>query len=493
MHLSSVTANTGFEHDLASQVRQCTLAVDVTFWRSCQETRGSQGPETGVGINYLLEVGPHGAMRRAVKETLDALSQPTSVVIYDSLLTRDVSAAETANRATGRLFCSGYPLNLNAVNGITDEATAAMLVDLPEYPFNHSQRYWFESRISKNIRFREHARNDLLGVQVPDWNPSEARWRMYLRLSDNEWLRDHKISGNLLYPAAAMLTMAVEAVRQLADPTKRVLGFRLNESVFDKALIVPHTPEGNEIEFYLRPSEVSSFTTSAKWFDFKLCSYEDDSWNDHCRGTISVEYESDFTAEGKREKQEHQEYLLSRARALGQGCNIVVDSASLYEICETYGLTFGPSFQTLKSIHYNMGREATALVQVKEAARPTQRDNHTIHPSTLDGILQTIFPALAKGGQEPIQTIIPSFIHDIWLSADICAKDSTVLLASTKAKLRGFREAECSVTVSDPSGGSLLAEVSGLRVTQSPTLKRLARGSGDVSASISIGSLMLTF
>ncbi|KAF1828904.1 reducing type I polyketide synthase [Decorospora gaudefroyi] len=393
-------------------------------------------------INYLLEVGPHGALRRAVKETLDTLPQ-SSPSVYDTLLTRNVSAIEAGHKAMGRLFCSGHPLNLNAVN-CDSRGVASMMVDLPEYPFNHSQRYWFESRISKNIRFREHARNDLLGVQVQDWNSSDARWRTYMRLSGNEWLRDHKITGNQLYPAAAMFTMAIEASRQLADSTKRISGFRLKDSVFEKALIMPSTPEGIEIQFSMRPSTVSNFTTSSKWFEFRLCSYESGTWSDHCHGKISVEYESDLTTEGKQEKLKQEESLIAQAKVLGQGCNITLDSASLYEICETCGLTFGPSFQTLT---------------------PTHRKNHVIHPSTLDGILQTIFPAFAKGGQEPIKTLIPSFINDFWISGEICNVNSTELLASTKAKTRGFREAECTIIVSDPSETRLLATVSGYHLT----------------------------
>ena len=414
-------------------------------------------------INYLLEVGPHGALRRAVKETVDSLPQ-SSTPVYDSVLTRDVSALVAINKAMGRLFASGYILDLDVLNRL-DLARTSMLVDLPEYPFNHSQRYWFESRISRNIRFREYARNDLLGVQVPDWNPSEARWRMYLRLSDNEWIRDHKITGNLLYPAAAMFTMAIEASRQLADSTKHISGFRLKETVFEKALIVPSTPEGVEIQFYMRPAKMSSFATSIKWYEYKLSSFENESWNDHCRGLIAIEYDEDLSAEGQKERNHKNTALLSSAHVFRQRCNITVDSASLYEICETYGLTFGPAFQTLTSIGYNMEREATATVQVKEPARPTKLNNHVIHPSTLDGILQTIFPALAKGGQEPIQTVIPSFIQDLWVSSDICAPSSTALLASTKANMRSFREAECSITVSDPDGVRMLAEVSGYRVT----------------------------
>ena len=69
-----------------------------------------------------------------------------------------------------------------------------MAVDLPSYPFNHSKRYWDESRISKNFRFRKHPRHELLGTPVPDWNQLEPRWRNFLRVSESSWIVEHEVS-----------------------------------------------------------------------------------------------------------------------------------------------------------------------------------------------------------------------------------------------------------------------------------------------------------
>ncbi|KAK3687885.1 hypothetical protein B0T22DRAFT_439466 [Podospora appendiculata] len=367
------------------------------------------------------ELWPHGALRRPVKDILGTLPKATSV-IYDTFLARYHAASDTFLEALGRLFCQGLSFNMQALNMIDsdDSDEVEMLIDVPGYPFNHSQRYWLESRISKNQRFRKHPPHEFLGTQVPDWNPSEARWRKYI--------------------PAGMLAMAIEAARQIADPERKITGFRIKEAVFDKALIVPTTSEGVEIQFYLQSSRISNFAASPSWSNFKLCSYENGDWLDHCRGSIMVELEgSPTTEDGKHEKQRQQEQNLEIARGLYDGCNISVESKSFYETLDICGLGFGSSFQTLHSIRYNMNQEATALVQIGDKFRPTTTGTHIIHPTTLDGVLQSVFPALTKGGQDAIQTLVPTFVQDLWISSGICDASIESLRVCTTGPNEGVR------------------------------------------------------
>lgn len=146
-------------------------------------------------VQVLLEVGPHGALQSACKDTLSA--QQISIP-FSSTLRRNTDAINSALDAVGRIFCEGCIVDLNAVNHDSnydagDDVTAKMLVDLPGYVFNHSQSYWPESRFSKNFRFRKYPRHDLLGSSVPDWNPSEPRWRNIIRISENPWVEDHQV------------------------------------------------------------------------------------------------------------------------------------------------------------------------------------------------------------------------------------------------------------------------------------------------------------
>ena len=67
------------------------------------------------GANLLVEVGPHAALQRPVKDTVSAIAKSTEFD-YDSLLKRETSDLESCIEFIGRLRCSGYPVDLIPVN-----------------------------------------------------------------------------------------------------------------------------------------------------------------------------------------------------------------------------------------------------------------------------------------------------------------------------------------------------------------------------------------
>jgi acyl transferase domain-containing protein len=146
-------------------------------------------------VDDIVEIGPQAALRSPVRQILGADSKLRSINYY-SLLSKDKSATMSALSLAGNLFSRGQSVALENVNSSTGsaQADAKMLIGLPAYPWNHSEKYWFESRLSKDYRFRKHPRHDLLGAPVADWNPSEPRWRHFLRTAENPWIKDHKVS-----------------------------------------------------------------------------------------------------------------------------------------------------------------------------------------------------------------------------------------------------------------------------------------------------------
>jgi acyl transferase domain-containing protein len=143
-----------------------------------------------IKIDHILELGPHSVLQGACKDILKEMDKGSSVK-YLSLLVRNLSALDTSFSVFGDLYAAGYPINLSLLN--KDDHTCRALPDLPEYPFNHEKSYWHESRISKNHRLREFARNDLLGLPDPNQNPLEGRWRNIIRVSEMPWVQDHKV------------------------------------------------------------------------------------------------------------------------------------------------------------------------------------------------------------------------------------------------------------------------------------------------------------
>jgi acyl transferase domain-containing protein len=129
-----------------------------------------RGGSNKCGKDILLEIGPHSALQRPTKDTIKEVPGAKDFD-YDSTLSRDTEPSLALANAIGRLCCRGCLIDLAKVSSPNIRPTEFQpLPSLPPYPFNHSQSYWTESRISKNFRFREHARHELLGIRETDWN-----------------------------------------------------------------------------------------------------------------------------------------------------------------------------------------------------------------------------------------------------------------------------------------------------------------------------------
>lgn len=150
--------------------------------------------QKSIVVHDLIELGPHAALQGPVKEILQTIPRGEEVT-YSSLILRGPSALDATLRVAGRFHCMGYPLNLMEVNqiGNTLGRKHALLTNLPEYQFDHSQSHWCESRLSRDYRLRKVPRLDLLGTPATDWNPLEARWRKFINVSETPWVMDHKV------------------------------------------------------------------------------------------------------------------------------------------------------------------------------------------------------------------------------------------------------------------------------------------------------------
>lgn len=143
-------------------------------------------------VDVILEVGPHPAMQSAAKEIVGSKAE----IPYLATLNRKYGGLNSLLETIGNLAVRGAPINLDKVNRATNPSLAPkMMVDLPPYPFNHEEQALYETRLIKNTRLREFPRHDLFGAPVPDWNPNSPRWRHFLRVAENPWLKEHVVSN----------------------------------------------------------------------------------------------------------------------------------------------------------------------------------------------------------------------------------------------------------------------------------------------------------
>lgn len=417
-------------------------------------------------VTFLLEIGFHSALQGPIRDILRECPGGNTVG-YASTLVRGQAPLTTLVKSMAQLYCHGYNLDLDHVNRLDkDNGNLRVLPDLPQYAFNHTKTYWEEGRVSQRLRLHPQAKLDLLGRPSADWNPLEAKWRNFIRISEMPWVEDHRINGSLIYPGAGMLVMAIEAANQMADKTRTVVGFTLKDVSFYEALNIPLGSQGVETHLYLRQSRGPA--NSATWTEFRICSMERGDWQENCCGFIRTEYKVDQGRMGyKMDVQDELAQFRQLHESFRPASNELFDHSMLYETLQKSGFEFGSSFHRVHNGIFDDKFNARADVSVYEWPSSQYPQPHVIHPCTLDGILHVCVAALAQGGRKSISTDIPSSIKRLWISrTGLCQPETALVKAAASVVNHDSRGNEFNISVLDEAKSRLLVRVDGMRSTR---------------------------
>ncbi|KAI0156515.1 polyketide synthase PksD [Xylariaceae sp. FL1272] len=364
-------------------------------------------------VSTYVEVGPHGALNRPVKETLNSLNLSGNTS-YLSLLSRHASPRKSVLETVGHLFASGHEVSILSANQHdTGKQQPAFLVHTPQYPFDHSRTYWYETRLSRGWRLRKIAPQPLLGTPVSDWNPLQPRWRKMLRISETPWLRDHVIAGEILYPATASLSMALEAVLQIQEATKAVTGFKIAEAFFMKPIVI-HRDRATEVITHLRPLSQSHEKTTSR-FAVNIFSVADDNWM-HCfRSDIQVEFEeSPNDVDGEQGPQALMSRILTRNYNSAKGrCMKKLNLHKFYESLAKQGLKYGPAFSLVENVCWD--GDQLAVGSITPNADCDQYEG-IVHPGLLDAACQLSYVPRTEGDSDKMPTAVPYAMRHAWIS-----------------------------------------------------------------------------
>lgn len=386
-------------------------------------------------VDHLIEIGPHATLQAPLRDILQATSRGKSIS-YNSILRRNQCAIDTLLSAIGHLHCIGYPVNLRAVNtagtceNVKHTALPSLLVDLPEYPFDHSQRYWEESRLSKNYRLRSHPPTSLLGVRSRDWNPSETQWRLIIRKKEMPWTEQHVVNGLVLYPASGMLVLAIEAAKQLTEEKNTVHGYSLRDVVFESPIDVGSATGQLEVQTHLH--EVGEGGSGTKAFEFTIGTWTNEAWLVNCRGFICAEISPGSNNWVQQKNIQRRRGIADRLEGLRDSCTESVDAELMYDFLKQHGFDYGPDYRSAQEQFYNPTQDqARATVEVHKSSE----DKHVIHPVSLDAILHLTFTAFSSGGSRPMATSVPHRIASLWISSKgLSRQDGSFVSACTAVK-----------------------------------------------------------
>lgn len=179
----------GHELDRATDSKywQTNMAAPVIFDQAVRAmTFGREGAD------FLIEIGPTGALSGPISEIKLKLPQEGLHIQYCTAIQRGQEDLRSLYEVAGRLFISGANIDTRAVNR-KQVGTPSVIVDLPNYVWNHSTQYWHESEASKDWRYRLFPHHDLIGSKVLGTSYYAPVWKKALKVDDLSWLKDHKV------------------------------------------------------------------------------------------------------------------------------------------------------------------------------------------------------------------------------------------------------------------------------------------------------------
>lgn len=360
-----------------------------------------------------LEIGPHAALKRPISDTLSEARKGHNFR-YLPVLSKNESPVMSVLSVVGQLFSMGHNVSiLNANQQKTDSREWPFLVDTPAYPFNHSQLHWHETRLSRDWRFREASPRSVLGIRATDWNPIEPRWRKMLRISEMPWIADHVIGENTLFPAAGMINMALEAVRQTANSSQDITGYRIKEASFMKSIII-RSDGDNEVITQLK-SLKQAYEKAVLRYEVTIYMVVDDHWTECSKFSVHLEYKEDTNeVDGGKETRIAAEMVACRYHQGLQASTSKISSKDFYKWGHQQGLKWTNLFALADDIRWDGDKVATAVVNVDP---PHEFYQGIVHPAVLDSAFQVIYVPASHGASKDIPTIIPYKFRNVWISA----------------------------------------------------------------------------
>lgn len=448
--------------------RLLDIPVDASYWKTnmVSPVRFSQAATAllsgKTGADFLIEIGPSNALAGPTSQIKKSLPGQGVDITYTSTAKRGPATLLSLYDAAGRLFIAGGPIDLARVNKEEGERPS-VIVDLPNYSWNHSKKYWQESEASKDWRFRKFVHHDLLGTKVLSSPWQSPTWKKTLRLEDVPWLKDHKMGPEIIFPGAGYVAMAVEAVYQATFATTwdgkvpDKYCFRLRDLKFPRALVLEDKAE-QRINLVLTPLPRSS----KSWFEYKVSSLtEQGTWVENSTGFIRIETE--FA------------HAVAPADAL-RPLQFPTPGRLWYKAMQDAGYNFGKDFQKHLEVESTVGQLANrSVVSLEPPPSRWKQSHYPIHPANMDGAFQSVAPSLWHGDRSSIDAVlVPAVVDSITIypqrqdgnTRGISVATSEYLGVGRKESKKNYSS---SCRVFSPADGSVLFELEGLRYHQLQT------------------------
>jgi polyketide synthase PksN len=263
-----------------------------------------------------------------------------------------------------QLWVSGIDIDWKLLH--SSQNTQPKRISLPTYPFAR-QRYWMPAHSQNHITNSSWSQVTQPLHSLLDSNESTLEEQCYKKVLYREafYLKDHVINEQAILPGVAYLEMA-RAAGHLAKKKSPVR--KLNHIIWAKPIMVSDRPETTYISLYPDSSNQINFEVS----------------------TLDNNQNPQLHAQGKLSDDEQMTLDLETIdiAAIQARCPEIKTRSECYQLFSELGFHYGPSFQTIETLYCNNTEALSRLV----LSAPYQKElnNFVLHPSLMDGALQTV-------------------------------------------------------------------------------------------------------
>jgi acyl transferase domain-containing protein/acyl carrier protein/SAM-dependent methyltransferase len=258
-------------------------------------------------------------------------------------------------------------------------------VSLPTYPFA-GERYWI-SKPSKAVLPENHYLHPLIDKLNPGLSLSHQGIVFEKSLRDTELIvKDHQVLNNPLLPGVGYLEMAYAAALQINNRA----GYNFSKVLWLKPLSI----QNGQADILIVIKEENGH------LQYEIQSKDGSSTITHAKGGIHQT--------GASSSKSYQRLPIEEIKA---GCPQLVNQETFYHRFNEIGIGYGSYFQGLTQIWGN-DREALGRL-ILPPEYEGELSDYTLHPTLLDGALQTIAGLISDSNGQPHRLMLPFAVEKV--------------------------------------------------------------------------------
>ncbi|MFP4441291.1 MAG: acyltransferase domain-containing protein, partial [Chloroflexaceae bacterium] len=321
------------------------------------------------GYTTFIEVSAHPVLLASVEQVMQHAGMSGTLL---PSMRRGEDGRRVLCEGLGRLWTEGYPVDWAA------SLPAGRCVQLPTYAWQR-ERFWIEADThgSGSARRPGAAGHPLLGMHLQAaTQPITHLWEAELRSTSLPYLRDHRVQGSVVVPAAAYLEIALAAANAAYGSGAHAVG----QMEFSQMLLLDEqTTQIVQVALTEDADGMASVQIAAR----PSTAAATQPWTIHATGTIYRGPERIMSTTACPE------LALIQSR-----CTEAVRHTDLYAALRERGFTFGPTFQGISELWHGPDA-ALARLQPAESVVTAAAAYH-LHPALLDSCFQ-VAGALVTG------------------------------------------------------------------------------------------------